>query len=265
MAMQITGDYFMILTAKHLVFAPLYWKQAKRIKRDTPSLPEAKGDRQGTRLIANAASALPTYQLMIVGDSSAAGGVGVLQQEQALMGQLVQQLANSETLANQFSAIDWQLHATTGHTSFDVLRRLYTLPYSTQPVDMLVIVIGVNDVTKMQSLANWQHNLSEIIKIANHKFSPKNIVFTAIPPMHIFPALPYPFNRFMGDKTTQLDQALNQFCGTHKHTYYAKFAIPAAASQQPSDYFAEDGFHPSALTYQLWAEFLAEFIHELNS
>lgn len=209
----------MILTAKHLVFAPLYWKQAKRIKRDTPSLPEAKGDRQGTRLIANAPSALPTYQLMIVGDSSAAG-VGVLQQEQALMGQLVQQLANTETLAYQFSHIDWQLHATTGHTSFDVLRRFYTLPYSTQPVDTLVIVIGVNDVTKMQSLANWQHNLSEIIKIANHKFSPKNIVFTA---------------------------------------------IPAAASQQPSDYFAEDGFHPSALTYQLWAEFLAEFIHELNS
>ena len=55
---------------------------------------------------------------MLLGDSSAAG-VGVSSQQQALAGQLLEQLQLLPQIQQKFSQLEWSLHATSGHTSFD--------------------------------------------------------------------------------------------------------------------------------------------------
>ncbi len=252
----------MFLKPKHFLFAPLYYYQGKNVKAKTIDLPEPSGVRKGVFALAN--SQKNPYRLAIIGDSSAVG-VGVAEQKQALAIQLVSALAKKEIFQQNYSAIDWQLHAKTGDNSFDVLRRLYILPKSKQSLDCLIIVVGVNDVTKIQSLTHWQQNLVEIIKVAKHKFAPKRIIFTAIPPLEIFPNLPYPLNQFIGDKATELNHSMEKFCNSMEDVDFAKFNLMDNDKHTNiKDYFAKDGFHPSGLTYQLWAQALADWLCKLE-
>lgn len=61
---------------------PILWWQGRRVKRDTPRLPEAAGARVGV------SGAGQPLRVLILGDSAAAG-VGVSHQDQALLGQIL--------------------------------------------------------------------------------------------------------------------------------------------------------------------------------
>lgn len=175
-----------MLHGKDWLKAPVYLYQARRIQQQTLRLPEPEGERHGHSWLSDHPQSL---SVMIVGDSSAAG-VGASSQTQAFLGHFVNALTHSPALAAQVGQLHWSLHATTGHTSFDLLKRLYTLP--AQPIDVMVICIGVNDVTKNTSVSQWQQNLTNIITIAKRKFHQPQLIFSGLPPMASMPALPSP-------------------------------------------------------------------------
>lgn len=260
--------------AKDVLLAPVYLYQGRKVKRDTVRLPEPEGERHGyiqlrdsTEMVANETT--KTLSLMIVGDSAAAG-VGSLTQQEALAGKLIPALQQQSVINAQFDTLDWSLQATTGHTSFDILRRLYVLPTPSQPVDIMVLSVGVNDTTSNVSTAKWQQQLEQIIAIAQRKFGVRELIFSSLPPMAQMPALPSPLNNFIGAKATRLDQVLQDVCANHSDVHYmaADFTLMAEkhANGVPIDsaaMFASDGFHPSSLTYGYWAQQLAELIAQL--
>ena len=260
--------------AKDVLLAPVYLYQGRKVKRDTVRLPEPEGERHGhiqlrdsTEMVANETK--KTLSLMIVGDSAAAG-VGSLTQQEALAGKLIPALQQKSVINAQFDTLSWSLQATTGHTSFDILRRLYVLPTPSQPVDIMVLSVGVNDTTSNVSTAKWQQQLEQIIAIAQRKFGVRELIFSSLPPMAQMPALPSPLNNFIGAKATKLDQVLQDICAKHNDVHYmaADFTLMAEkhANGAPIDsaaMFASDGFHPSSLTYGYWAQQLAELIAQL--
>ena len=278
--------------AKHAVLAPLYLYQGRKVKRNTVRLPEPEGARCGYIALRatkdavidsshtfNLPANLPTLNIMIVGDSAAAG-VGSETQQQALSGHLIPALQQQQAIYNQFQALNWCLKATTGHTSFDILRRLYILAAPSQPIDVMVISVGVNDTTANISSAKWQKQLADIIIIAQRKFGVRHLIFCSLPPMAKMPALPSPLSGFIGAKAASLDGILQQVCTQHichqnngVHYMAADFTQMAkenthkdGASGAPVDasvMFASDGFHPSSLTYGYWAQQLAEMIAAL--
>lgn len=102
----------------------------------TPFACEPNGERHGYVQLNTSNDALqdnakPTLKLMVVGDSAAAG-VGSETQQEALVGKLIPILEQQSAIQSQFDALNWSLQATTGHTSFDILRRLYVLPAPSQ-------------------------------------------------------------------------------------------------------------------------------------
>lgn len=260
--------------AKDVLLAPIYLYQGRKVKRDTVRLPEPEGERHGhiqlrdsTEMVASETT--KTLSLMIVGDSAAAG-VGSLTQQEALAGKLIPALQQKLVTHTQFDTLSWSLQATTGHTSFDILRRLYVLPTPYQPVDIMVLSVGVNDTTSNVSAVKWQQQLEHIIAIAQRKFGVRELIFSSLPPMAQMPALPSPLNNFIGAKATKLDQVLEGVCAEHNGVHYmaANFTLMAEkhAHGTPIDsaaMFASDGFHPSSLTYGFWAQQLAELIAQL--
>lgn len=260
--------------AKDVLLAPVYLYQGRKVKRDTVRLPEPEGERHGhvqlrdsTEMVASETTR--TLSLIIVGDSAAAG-VGSLTQQEALAGKLIPALQQQSVINAQFDVLNWSLQATTGHTSFDILRRLYVLPTPSQPVDIMVLSVGVNDTTSNVSTAKWQQQLEQIIAIAQRKFGVRELIFSSLPPMAQMPALPSPLNNFIGAKATKLDQVLQDVCANHNDVHYmaADFTLMAEkhANGAPIDsaaMFASDGFHPSSLTYGYWAQQLAELIAQL--
>lgn len=260
--------------AKDLLLAPIYLYQGRKVKRDTIRLPEPTGIRCGRVKLTSATSDNPrTLNIMIAGDSAAAG-VGSQDQQQALAGKLIpalqQQALVDAAFRAQFDELTWSVQATTGHTSFDILRRLYILPKPSQPLDVMMFSVGVNDTTANISTDSWQQQIEAIIAIAQRKFGARIVIFSRLPQMAQMPALPAPLNSFIGAKAYKLDEILQQICSDHDGVSYmaTDFArmIEEHSNGTPIDIavmFASDGFHPSSLMYGYWAQQLAELIIEL--
>ena len=260
--------------ARDVLLAPIYLYQGRKIKRDTVRLPEPNGERHGQVQLNDAIESPKdahkrTLNLMIVGDSAAAG-VGSETQQEALVGNLIPVLTQQSAIQNQFDTLNWSLQATTGHTSFDILRRLYVLPAPSQPVDVMVLSVGVNDTTSKVSVDKWQQQIESIIAIAQRKFGVRELIFLSLPPMAQMPAIPAPLSNFVGAKASILDNTLQQVCAAHDSVTYMATDFPRMIAEHsngtPIDIkvmFASDGFHPSSLMYGYWAQQLSELIIEL--
>lgn len=260
--------------ARDVLLAPIYLYQGRKIKRDTVRLPEPNGERHGQVQLNDAIESLKeahkrTLNLMIVGDSAAAG-VGSETQQEALVGNLIPVLTQQSAIQNQFDTLNWSLQATTGHTSFDILRRLYVLPAPSQPVDVMVLSVGVNDTTSKVSVDKWQQQIESIIAIAQRKFGVRELIFLSLPPMAQMPAIPAPLSNFVGAKASILDKTLQQVCAAHDSVTYMATDFPRMIAEHsngtPIDIkvmFASDGFHPSSLMYGYWAQQLSELIIQL--
>ena len=221
-----------------LLLAPILLTQGFKVRRNIVRLPEAKGQREGK------AGDGETLKLMILGDSAAAG-VGVDQQKDALSGQL------AHILSQRYS-LSWKLLAKTGETTHSVQHLLSNT--GNEEFDVIVISLGVNDVTSGKSCRTFVSQTGELIARLEEMFSPKQIVFTGLPPMGHFPALPNPLRWYLGRQSQQFDRALKETVTALGWDYFSQDMTP-----EPH-LIARDGFHPGAPVYKLWAQGVAQLI-----
>jgi lysophospholipase L1-like esterase len=142
----------------------------------------------------------------------------------------------------------WQLEAATGATTASAAARLATLPR--QPVDAALVVLGVNDVTRLSDLSRVREQRIEIANRLREDFGASNVVMTGVPPMGDFPLLPQPLRGRLGQRAARLDRALAG-AAAQSGFQYLPFTLPL----RPDD-MARDGFHPAPLAYRVWAETL---------
>lgn len=221
-----------------LTCLPLLWYQGKQVRRHTLRLPPPEGARRSS-----VGTGQP-FRLLVLGDS-AAEGVGVSSQENALLGQLVSQLALT-------GCVEYQLIARTGDTAADCYRHLSQQLHDGNcmtAVDAVVVSLGVNDVTAMTSVSAWKKQLLRMTQVLRKHIHAKQIIFTAVPPMQHFSALPVPLNHWLGLRASMLNQALQQHCKQQPNHRFLTLDFPFN-----SNYLAEDGFHPSKDAYALWAD-----------
>ncbi len=209
------------------------------MRRRALILPEPPGARSGV-----AGDGAP-LRLLIVGDSSAAG-VGARAQEAALSGQMVSALAPHFRLT-------WRLEARTGATTKTTLASLSRLP--AEPFDAAILALGVNDVTRVVSWRKWLGQQRALHGLLQDKFGVRRIYASGLPPMGLFPLLPQPLRWVLGAHAKRLDEALAGIGAENGLVCHVPFDFP----HQPQ-FFAEDGFHPSAVAYGHWAEVLKKLI-----
>ena len=198
------------------LLGPLLWLQAKHVRRVTPRLPEPEGQRHGE------AGQGPLVRVLVAGDSAAAG-VGVAHQDEALCGQLVQRLSQHRTV----------------HARYDVV----------------VVSMGVNDATGLRSPRQWLQWQNRLARVVERRFAPNLLVHNAVPPMHAFTALPQPLRWFMGRWAKEMNHQL--VGGLHHAPGRTIHWLPMATAAEG---LASDGFHPGARGYAMWAEGLSDRI-----
>lgn len=222
-----------------ICLAPLLIVQGLWTRRRTLRLPEPGGPRSGS---AGNGSRL---RLLILGDSAAAG-VGVDNQSEALSGQLVQ------SLADEF-LVDWQLEATTGHKTSDALRRLAHI--ESQQFDAVLISLGVNDVTGLTSLARWRCEQQILRDRLARAYGSPLIICCGLPPMHAFPALPQPLRWFLGRRARRFDAVLRADVAAEPSVCFFAFQFDGNTSV-----IAADGFHPGPDVYREWGAGVARIL-----
>ncbi len=219
--------------------APLIIAQGLYVRWVTPRLPEPEGERSG---ITGSGSPL---SLLILGDSAAAG-VGVSTQSQALSGKLV-------ALLRADFQVSWKLLAQTGRTAQEIARQL-TLE-TPDKFDVVVTSVGVNDVTHGTNTKKWLDQQNRIIELLLSKFHSRHILLSSIPPMHLFPALPQPLRWYLGRRAKRLNSELKKMIAGNRQCEFVTVDFPLEAA-----YMAGDGFHPGAIAYCIWADHLAGII-----
>ena len=222
-----------------LALAPWLIAQGRRARARTIRLPEPPGPRAGT-----SGSGTP-LRLLITGDSAAAG-VGARTQEEALSGQLVANLSSD-------FAVSWKLMGKTGRTSQDLIDHLAAV--APERFDVALISIGVNDITTRTPARAWVGQQLALANILKSRFGVRHVLFTNPPPMHLFPALPQPLRWFLGARAKQFGAILPRVVAIDPACELIRLEF-----QLDSTHIADDGFHPAAPTYRLWALAAAESI-----
>jgi lysophospholipase L1-like esterase len=223
---------------KFIVYAPVLFLQSLWVLVKTRRLPEASGERRGKTTLAK-----EKLRLLIIGDSAAAG-VGVSRQTEALSGNMVKLLENSY-------AIQWQVVAWTGCKTRAMIDKLEEEPMSV--ADVIVISLGVNDVTSFISTEKWAAQFMRLLSLITRKLSPRLILVTATPPFQHFPALPGPLKVFLGLRAEAFNQRLAGLLENQHNCLLLQLPVEAA-------HFAADGFHPGETGYRLWADEAARAI-----
>lgn len=227
-----------------LPLAPALLLEGRYVRASTPRLPEPDGPRSGTR------GDGPALNLLILGDSAAAG-VGAPTQDDALAGQLVARLATHYT-------VTWQLEALTGRKVSDYLAEDSPLPPFAP--EIIVVSLGVNDVTSSISARHWLDQVEQLLARLRQRYQPQKILFSEVPPMDRFPALPQPLRWYLGERARSFNNGLGQ-----RLRRYPDVARISVLFENDPAMMASDGFHPGPAGYRVWANAIAARVrHDLG-
>ncbi len=235
----------MLLKVSTLLLLPALLIQGYRVKKNTPRLAEPVGERCGMIVQGNR-----PLSVLILGDSAAAG-VGVEHQSDALLGQLLKILSP-----------DYQVHycleATTGHNSKQIINALDNV--AKQNFDVVISSVGVNDVTALKQPDQWLKLQQRLYQAVEERFHPQLLIISGVPPMNEFPALPFPLSWLFGQYSQKMNALLKNYVNTQANMRLIQYDLHEYREKKLK--MAKDGFHPSKEIYQLWAEKIAKHITE---
>ncbi|WP_433019758.1 SGNH/GDSL hydrolase family protein [Kribbella sp. CA-294648] len=215
----------------------------RRIFSTAPRLPDAAGDSGHTT-----GGSDPVLRLAVLGDSTAAG-VGAATHDDALAGQLATAVAG---LTGR--AVSWRAIAESGATTARVaatLTRDLVVPLEGWRPDVVVIVVGVNDLIRWRPLSAWRSDVTEVFRQVRRQAPDAIVVVSGLPPVGDFPLLPATIRPVAGFRARRMDAVLNEVAAQTGNSH-----VPLGGASK-AHWFAQDGFHPSAAGYRAWSRILA--------
>lgn len=199
--------------------------------------PEAPGERHGVvspSSFVPEASARP-LRLVAIGDSLVAGS-GVENQNLALTPRIARKIADA---VNQ--PVQWETRAKLGSTMRRVRYRF--LPEVNGQIDILFICAGSNDVMAKRSKEEWLDDLRAVIEQARTRAD--HVIVCSSGQPHHSPKLPAMLRRELARRIDWQTAASLRIC----REYGVDF-VDVAHAELVSDFWATDGFHPSASGYE---------------
>jgi lysophospholipase L1-like esterase len=218
---------------------PVTALQGLWLRRRATRLPGAAGAREG------AVGTGPDYHLLAIGDSII-DGVGTSCREASLPVQFAAALA-----AGSGRCVRWRVAGASGRDIADVLEHLGQLRHAA-PVDLVLLSVGVNDVTGLSSTRHWRSKLRALLNDIRNRWPEAGILFAGLPPMARFPLPPQPLRFALGLRAATLDRIARDVVSSYPQAMH----VPTQINPRQHE-FCEDGFHPSANSCTLWARELA--------
>jgi lysophospholipase L1-like esterase len=221
-------------------FLPFTALQGLWLKHTATRLPEATGDRSGV-----CGRGRKVY-LLALGDSIIAG-VGTGKIEYSLPVQFAQALAEGNGLS-----VQWHVEGRNGANISDLRQGIKQLTHD-QKADVILISIGVNDVTGLSSTRKWRTQMLALVGELNEKWPQARILFVGLPPMDKFPLPPQPLRFMLGQRAATMDSIAAEVISKQENMLHIPTDIDPVEQG-----FCEDGFHPSAESCSYWARELAQ-------
>jgi lysophospholipase L1-like esterase len=225
---------------------PVMAVQGLWLRRKAARLPGAAGERRG--VIGEGAA----LHLLALGDSII-DGVGTGHMAASLPVQFAQAVA--DRLQRR---VHWRVEGASGHDAEAVIGRLDSLEAGI-PADVVLISVGVNDVTGLRGTRRWRRCLQRLLAGIRGRWPDALVLFAGLPPMDLFPLPPQPLKFALGLRAATLDRIARTVLACDGRAIH----VPTRIDPERHG-FCADGFHPSAESCTLWAmELAAELAQEL--
>lgn len=219
-----------------LLLLPLVMLQKRQAAATMKMLPEASGPTFG--VVGDEAQA--PFRVAVVGESTAAG-CGVATHDEGFAAALARELALTSK-----RPVAWSVFGQHGATARRIRYKL--LAHMHESFDHAVLLAGANDVLAGRTPEQWRDDLSAIVGDLASRGGEVTVV--GIPDFTRFPSLPPTLRRYLAERATALDQVSQEICSPLPAvTWVTSKALP----DDLTDFFADDGFHPSAYGYRCWA------------
>lgn len=219
---------------------PVCAVQGLWLRRRATRLPGARRSRRG---VCGAGPGEP-LRLLAIGDSII-DGVGVGHMDQALPTRFAHALS-----AELGHPVRWRIDGQSGIDIEGLLRRIDSLDAG--PADVILISIGVNDVTGLSSARHWRDSVDALLDRLQTAWPSARVLFAGLPPMSRFPLLPQPLRFTLGWRAETLDSIAAVICRERPGVCHIPTVIDSRVHT-----FSEDGYHPSGESCAAWARELA--------
>jgi len=223
--------------------------QGRRLRRDTPRLPDAPAPWHGRSDPGGGGSGSAgerPLHLLVLGDSTAAG-VGVDHAELGLGGRLADAVAEHTA-----RTVDWRALGRNGATARDLVRG-YLAPALDGPVDILFLTVGANDALALRSTRAFRRDVRRIVRATRAQHPDAVILMSSLPAFFRFRLLPEPLRGTLYRHSRALEAAARSIVDAE---HDARMSPPPPPYTE--GFFAIDEFHPSALGYRDWADFAVD-------
>lgn len=223
-----------------IIPSPVLIAQGRRLRRDTPRLPDAALPWIG------ALDGPDPLRLLVIGDSTAAG-VGADTQDDALPGNLAREI---QSLHGR--GVAWRAIGENGATSRDLIER-YLDEATASSYDVVFLSIGANDALGLRARRNFRRDIQTLLERLRLASPEAQILVSSLPAFFRFELLPNPlrFNLYLHSRS--LEDAAREVVTSLDRVHMSPPPPPYTEG-----FFASDLFHPSALGYRDWARFAIE-------
>ncbi|SFI53505.1 SGNH/GDSL hydrolase family protein [Halpernia frigidisoli] len=233
---------------------PGLYLESKVIRKNLPEMKNAP-DLEGEILIGND----EFLNVIFIGESTISG-VGVATNSEGFSGALSKIL--SEKLNKNVS---WKVFAKSGFNVKKIATEIIpNIP--DQTADFIFIGIGGNDAFELTHPESFRENLEELIKNLKQKFPETPLIFINFPAVEDFPALTPKLKKLMISWVKNLQKQMIDVASKERLVYFDPEIITFSSWRDKLNLDLEleelfsDGIHPSKISYQLWAEIVAEFV-----
>jgi len=227
---------------------PIAGVQGLSLRKTALRLPPPPGNVQGMFGQSSQNKFTAPLRLLALGDSIIAG-IGADTQAGTITAQLARALAEQSQ-----RPVSWKARGRNGATSFDLSDMLEAS--RNEPAQHLVLVsMGVNDVTGLSSKRVWRSNLESFFRKLGALWPEARLVMVGLPPMQKFPLPPQPLRYCLGLRAAELDRIAAELIDKHAGMLH----IPTTIDPAEHD-FCADGFHPSESAYAIWADEMAGIV-----
>lgn len=224
--------------AFHALLPAIAW-QGLRLRRTALRAPPAAGPARGV------VGSGPTLHLLALGDSIIAG-VGIDTLDHALPGRTAAALARLGS-----REVHWRAAGASGLRARQVAELLARQPAG-ERVEVVLVSVGVNDVTGIGSTRRWQRDLARLLDAIHAVHADALLVLAGLPPMDRFPLLPQPLGAALGIRARTFDAIARELAAARAWVLHHPTIIDSGR-----DTFAADGFHPGPEACARWGESLA--------
>jgi lysophospholipase L1-like esterase len=223
-----------------------------------PDLPPAMEDLEG--MVGDFEKIL---NVTYIGESTMAG-VGTSTHKLGLAGRVSEKLAK-----NYQKIVQWKVDGRVGYTKKMLIDEV--LPdLNCKHSDLIIIAIGGNDSFVLTSPNKWYYLTRKLIDKMLDMAPNARICFASLPPTHQFPSFNKAMRGFIGKQTNLLRTSLIKTIAKYgeevtfvdKPVNFIEYCERGPEGTTLADLFS-DGYHPSAITYDIWSEDIVEHISKM--